>query len=398
MARLPLPIADLLRMLGWWREAGLPIEAVRALPDFTREELAAMARLPVRDLFLAAAFLHLAPRWESGELREFANRTGLATLAGDSFDVDDLASRVAARLGWRADAARAAVASWADALAEMGALSRHGGRYAATGRSPPALGARERAFFEREFAGEAAFYRACLEALPEALAGRPRIDFSPAYEGLWAGVLGGPSARFVRELSLRFVAWNGKRVLDVGAGRGDGTEQILRTHPDASVVALDVTTAHRDVIEARVAALEKETGRGYDLAIAPPDAWALGPYRGFGAPLPFDDGSFDGVLVALTDPFVPPEVAPFAYRDLARVLRPGGEVLLASAPRPERPRRFAQRDEVAAHLLFHELCERAVRGFHGLRAHDELLELCSKAGFAPERHFEGMVWVLRKPP
>jgi SAM-dependent methyltransferase len=95
---------------------------------------------------------------------------------------------------------------------------------------------------------------------------------------------------------------DGKRVLDAGCGTGGYTAWLL--DQGASVVGVDVSE------EMLAKARETVDGRA-DLQRAD-----------LGAPLPFDDDSFDGVLSALALGYVRAWRETFA--EFSRVLRPGG--------------------------------------------------------------------------
>lgn len=388
--RLPVTAGELLQMLRWWRETGLGAEGIH-LPTLATDELGVLVHFSPRELFLASAYVHVMPRWAAGRLVALTRAEGLDTRMGAPFTLPELAAWTEEELGYVDSANR--LCSLLDALAESGVLVRDGPAFR-YGTLPRPLGAEEQAFLDREFRGEVAFYAECLRRVPALFRGKDEpLGFGPESRELWDGILGGHAARFTRALALRLVHWNGKRVLDLGSGTGWSTEQLFRTHPDAGVTALDFTDAHHETVHRRVERLAGELKRGLDFTWIPAEKWRLGKYRGYGAPLPFEDGSFDGVFFPLNDPFIPRALAGFVYRDLARVLKPGGELLVASAPRPNG---IKMRRELRAHLFFHEFCEHSVQGFQGLMPAPELLEHYAKAGLSAEHRFEGVVWRLVK--
>lgn len=122
-------------------------------------------------------------------------------------------------------------------------------------------------------------------------------------------------------VTTRLRGWNPARVLDVASGTGDLALEIQRQCPDCEVIATDFCAemlahaAHRGVAHTLVA-----------------DALRL----------PFADGAFDAVTVA----FGLRNMAdyPAALREMGRVLKPGGHLLILDFSLPggllRRPYRF----------------------------------------------------------
>lgn len=98
------------------------------------------------------------------------------------------------------------------------------------------------------------------------------------------------------------------RVLEIGSGTGDGTAVLRATFPDADITGVDISPN-------MVAAAEKNV---------PSASFQVGD----AAKLPFPDASFD--LVAQLN-------VPFYARELRRVVKPGGHILVASTLGPATP-------------------------------------------------------------
>jgi len=116
------------------------------------------------------------------------------------------------------------------------------------------------------------------------------------------------------------------RILDLGAGTLDGALQIARRSPGAKVAAADFA---REMLRA---------GRG---KLPSASAGRIDTHAADGHHLPYRDGAFDGAFSAfcvrnLRD-------LPSGLRELRRVVRPGGRVVILEFLRPERTRFFFDR-------------------------------------------------------
>ncbi|HEX8690587.1 MAG TPA: class I SAM-dependent methyltransferase [Solirubrobacterales bacterium] len=104
-----------------------------------------------------------------------------------------------------------------------------------------------------------------------------------------------------------------ERVLDVGCGTGEGTLFLAREFPQARLRGVDVS---EEMVRAAVAkvGLDPEGRIAFKLGDA--------------AALPYPDDSFDLVAQLNMPPF---------FAELARVLRPGGHVVVAASWGPDTP-------------------------------------------------------------
>jgi ubiquinone/menaquinone biosynthesis C-methylase UbiE len=128
-------------------------------------------------------------------------------------------------------------------------------------------------------------------------------------------------ARFKELLVEQAEPAAGQRILDVGCGTGTLAIQLKQREPGAEVAGLDadpemLARAHRKAEEA-----------GVELELT----------EGFSTELPYEDGSFDRVLSTLFFHHLDPEPKRVTAREIARVLRPGGELHVADWGRPSDP-------------------------------------------------------------
>ncbi len=110
-----------------------------------------------------------------------------------------------------------------------------------------------------------------------------------------------------------------RRVLDLGCGTGELTRLLARHFPEATVVGVDFT--------ADMLSVARRRSRGN----FPRVAWG----RGTAMRLPFPDGSFDLV----TNAFLARNLfdLELALREMHRVLRPGGTLLVLEITEPVSP-------------------------------------------------------------
>src|SRR4051794_20901234 len=113
----------------------------------------------------------------------------------------------------------------------------------------------------------------------------------------------------------------GQRILDLGCGTGTLAIQVKRREPGAEVAGLDADP------EMLAQAKRKAERAGVEVELT----------EGFSTELPYEDASFDRVLSTLFFHHLDPEPKRQSAREIARVLRNGGELHVADWGRPSDP-------------------------------------------------------------
>jgi SAM-dependent methyltransferase len=171
------------------------------------------------------------------------------------------------------------------------------------------------------------------------------------------------------QLLRQLVMLDGAEVLDVGCGAGAMTEQMA-THGEAKrVVGIDV-----DEVQ-----LEKNARRVWPHNLE---------FRATGVQqLPFADASIDGITMFKSLHHVPSDLLDAAFREMHRVLRPGGWIYVCepvyAGDYNDVMRLFHDEGRVRELALL--AMERAVAA--GLLARDRRLNFCTQVSFADFEDF-----------
>jgi ubiquinone/menaquinone biosynthesis C-methylase UbiE len=127
--------------------------------------------------------------------------------------------------------------------------------------------------------------------------------------------------RFKELLVDQAAAAAGQRILDLGCGTGTLALQVKQREPGAELVGLDADP------EMLAQARRKAEQAGVELELT----------EGFSTELPYEDASFDRVLSTLFFHHLDPEPKRRTAREIARVLKKGGELHVADWGRPSDP-------------------------------------------------------------
>ncbi len=164
------------------------------------------------------------------------------------------------------------------------------------------------------------------------------------------------------------------RLLDVGCGTGRTLHQLARAHPTMRLYGIDLSPAYIKLARRRLADVD-------EVALAVDNAEAL----------PFADATFDAATSVYLFHELPRNARRNVVRELARVVKPGGLVVLEDSAQ------LAESPELAK--VLHEFPRDFHEPFYEDYLSDDLAALVAEAGFsveAVEPHLVAKVVVARR--
>ncbi len=338
----------------------------------------------------------LVHKYLTGRLLGFVSERGILGLFSSmgSFTVGDAAAVLQKRLGYRLDDGirTRMVRVMTDFLCECGHIANDNRRCRCIegGCDAGILSAEEAAMAKELFKGQVDFFERCLLHADTFLkGGLPLYSFESDAAQIWEDFLGNAEFNFARSV-LANVMLAGRcenaEVLDLCYGPGFDIQQIQRCARSVKITALDF----------------KDIFRGRALGRIPnPKAvsWVdSAKWGGFGTRLPFPADAFDMVFFACADPYVAEQSREFVYRDIFRVIRPGGSLNILNHSYPDPGQRFVGDLWVRRGTLCHDFAESVCKGWHGFYPAGESLELFESIGFRVGTvMMNSSIWRLDKP-
>jgi SAM-dependent methyltransferase len=250
------------------------------------------------------------------------------------------------------------------------------------------------------------FFQRCVESVPTYLrGGGSSVLFDQPHAGAWDTFLGCAEFQTCRSLLLELMGIEHHpscRFLDLCHGPGWGLEAAISRFPAIRVTAVDFTDVFRDTARARAERAQASNRERGHLAV--PIAWVgTDRWNGFGDPLPFSDEAFDAIFFTCGDPYIPRRVRGAVYRELGRLLGPGGRLGVLTRSHPDDGARHVPSFWLRVSALAHDFAESVCAGWEGFAEAEDTIRALVDAGFQGSVNASGgmslldsSLWVVKK--
>lgn len=338
----------------------------------------------------------LPQRYVTGRIIDFLHEEGVFALLvpGDGNTLEEILDLLKHRLGFEMnDRTRLRmIRIIIDLLCECGFMNKKGDRYVCDGmlNGITGLSAGDIETLEANFSGQINFFEGCIDYAGKFLRGAPPLyGFDDNSLHVWEDFLGNMEFEFARSLLLKSLLakkFEGIHLLDLCCGPGFDIVQIQDMMPEAVITALDF----KDIFY-REAYQRARNPSAIEWMNS--DLW-----KGFGAPLPFNDNSFNVVFFACADPYIPEDLREFVYRDIFRILKSGGTLGILTNCYPDPAGNSVKNIWIRRGVLSHDFAESVCEGWSGFCDPDESRRLFRKVGFDISLvMLNDSVWRLDKP-
>jgi ubiquinone/menaquinone biosynthesis C-methylase UbiE len=350
----------------------------------------------------------LVPRTFTLRLVDFAQQEGILSLMNGMkiFTKEEFCDRAAVRLKYKTgDRARKRMLfillDFLKELDYISPVSPTGGQDSAhkcnNAQPLPALSPSEEKALKEGFASEVEFFGRCIDYAGEFLRGGDYLyNFTQGMEDIWDRFLGNYEFSIARDILFKAMASDKTedcQLLDLCYGTGHGLKAICRDFPNAGITAIDFTGAMRQFTISRL---------GEDFAKI---NWVdESRWNGFGSKLPFKDKVFDMVFFSCGDPYIPEPMREYVYKDIYRILKPGGSAGVIAWGYPDRQKRHIQNKWIRKGIYIHDFAESVCKGWHGFRDIGSTISMAKDIGFVGlnavvDNYYmlDSAIWVFKRP-
>ncbi|MBI5409834.1 MAG: class I SAM-dependent methyltransferase [Nitrospirae bacterium] len=337
----------------------------------------------------------LIQRFLTERLMSFINESGIAGLleSRPRFMMEEAVASLQHKLGYTInDRIRLRMIKViVDLLCESGCLMNDNGSYLWNkGKGPDASLSHDECLTVKEtVTGQVEFFEQCMAYADKFLRGGPPLfGFDSASTLVWEKFLGNSEFSFARSVLVNLLL-SGRnenlQVLDLCYGPGFGILQMQERFSDIGITALDF----KDIFLGQASRRITNTGL---VKWIKSERW-----KGFGSPLPFLNHTFDIVFFACADPYIPEGSREYVYKDIFRILKPGGSLGILSHSYPDADRQYVGDDWIRRGVLCHDFSESVCEGWYGFYDARESVRLFESIGYGINTiMLNASVWRLDK--
>lgn len=348
----------------------------------------------------------LIPRAFTARLIEFINKEGIFSVIGEMgrFTKEDFCEALSKRLRYKTEdrARKRMVNVLLDFLEECSQVFHrfsHGTpeiyTYNRGAKLPSPLSRTEIETIEKIFSDQYLFFEKCINYAGDFLRGGNYLhSFSQGMESVWDRFLGNYEFSFARDILLRAMAIDkkpGYKIMDLCYGTGQGLKAIIEYFPDAYITAIDFTDTMRSFAQERIGS------NAAKIQWVDATKWV-----GFGDNLPFEDITFDRIFFSCGDPYIPQHMREGVYKEIFRILKPGGILGVVAWGYPDKGKKRIQNSWIRRSIYIHDFAESVCKGWHGFNDIESRIKMARDIGFAESSLFnnfymlDSAIWMFKR--